>query len=190
MHGISVIVIIILMSIIAGSILFSNVLITKNNNISFMETHIAVAQTGPPAKSSKPLLRNVELISSLGEAGDPTADTIGFVDALNNCEGCSQFVYTQGSKGVAGVIFKISKGVDLSSATRVVFFARGETVGEKAVFLAVGKNSSSNSIFPKVKFAVTTKEVSVPTDWKRYGISLANISRTDLTGVTAPFALY
>ena len=188
MHGISVIMIIILTSIIAGSVLFSNVLVTKNNNISFMATHIAVAQTAPPAQSSKPLLRNVELISSLGESGDPSTHTIGLVDALDNCEGCSQFVYKGGLKGVAGVVFKISQGADLSSAKRIVFFARGETAGEKAVFLAIGKNSSSNSIFPKIKFAVITTDVSVPTDWKRYEISLANLSTTDLTGVTAPFA--
>ena len=82
--------------------------------------------------------------------------------------------------------------VDLTGSKRIVFFARGQEGGEWISIVAVGKNIGQDSsvvygskyIFPRVAFALVTKNITLSNDWRRYEINLEGI---ELSNVTVPF---
>jgi hypothetical protein len=72
-------------------------------------------------------------------------------------------------------------GYDLTGATKVTFFARGEVGGEPVEFLAGGiSGDHPDSIQP----AASTGTVLLTTDWQKYSIDL---SGKDITHVISPF---
>jgi K319-like protein len=171
--------------LIAGMLLFVNIL-GVNNNFSAL-SQIAIAQTSP-SSTSQFLIRNVQFYSSLDKAGDPVQITIGPTTADGNCEICSFIKYIPGPTGKAGVAYRSAQTLDLTSAKRIVFFAKGELGGENVAFVAAGKPSNippaSPSIFSNLKFGVLTKNITLTNDWARYQLSL---NGSELTGVTNPF---
>ena len=112
-----------------------------------------------------------------------------FVDPDNNCEFCTRIVYTPGKEGDAGVAYKDTK-LNLDNSQRLVFFAKGQT-NKQVSFVAAGNDSnvqSSNDtdIFPKIDFAVVTKNVTLSSDWQRFEIGL---NGTQLQDVSYPFGI-
>ena len=147
-------------------------------------------------------LRNIENFKSIDLAGDAANGTKSLTINTNaltgdgNCEICQLITFTPGPSGKAGIAYRSNNALDLTGAQRIVFFAKGELGGENLAFVAIGKDktngqtsntlSASPKIFKKLTFAVTTQNVTLVNDWKRYQISLNGI---DLTGVTAPFGI-
>ena len=105
-----------------------------------------------------------------------------------SCEFCNKFEYTPGGMGKAGIAYRNDK-LDLEGYQRIVFFARGQHGGEEVSFTAIGRSTSGqtrydNYLFPNEDFAITTKNVTLQNDWKKYEISL---NKTKLEDVTLPF---
>ena len=166
-----------------------------NNNNNFMFNF------GQAEAISFPL-RNIENFKSIDLAGDAANGTKSLTINTNaltgdgNCEICQLITFTPGPNGKAGIAYRSNTALDLTGAQRIVFFAKGELGGENLAFVAIGKDktngqtsntlSASPQIFKKLTFAVSTQNVTLVNDWKRYQISLNGI---DLTGVTAPFGI-
>jgi len=93
------------------------------------------------------------------------------IDAANNCEFCNKVEYIPGPERRAAIWY-ILYNVDLTQYQRIVFFARGENGGEVVSFVAAGNDSPTNDVPPYRNFAVTTKNVTLGSEWKRYEISL------------------
>jgi hypothetical protein len=114
-----------------------------------------------------------------------------FVDPENHCEFCTRVEYTPGPQGQAGFSYQDLKGQDLSSAKNVQFWVMGEEGGEKIKFKVAGKSLDklqdklTKSIFKSERFALTTEEVKLEDDWKKYEVDLSGV---DLKGITHPFA--
>ncbi|MGB8036202.1 MAG: hypothetical protein WCF03_20495, partial [Nitrososphaeraceae archaeon] len=167
----------------------------NNNNNNFMFNF------GQAEAISFPL-RNIENFKSIDLAGDAANGTKSLTINTNaltgdgNCEICQLITFTPGPNGKAGIAYRSNTALDLTGAQRIVFFAKGELGGENLAFVAIGKDktngqtsntlSASPQIFKKLTFAVSTQNVTLVNDWKRYQISLNGI---DLTGVTAPFGI-
>jgi len=74
-------------------------------------------------------------------------------------------------------------GFDLSNATKLTFWARGEIGGESVEFVTGGvKGDYPDSLQP----AVSTGTISLTTDWKKYEIPLAG-KNLDLSHIISPF---
>jgi len=206
--------IIALISAIAVSVLFVNVLPTDNNYI-FRFNHMAIAQVASfsshshlpglfynpqdPFHSLFPL-RNIETSTFLDKAGDALSRSGGFVQPYlqtshtmtpdGNCEMCQFIRYIPGPIGKAAVAYISTQTLDLSDAKRIVFFAKGELGGENVAFVAIGKPSSNTlpttgpNIFKNLNFAVISKNITLTNDWTRYELSLNGLGTT---GVTDPF---
>jgi hypothetical protein len=135
--------------------------------------------------------------------GDAAADSKfmkvdeDFVDPENHCEFCTRVEYTSGPQGKAGFSYEDLKGLDLSGAKKVRFWAMGEQGDEKIKIKVAGRSidklqekpgklkSELNSIFKSERFALTTDQVTLQKNWKRYEIDLTG---SDLKGITDPFA--
>lgn len=129
-----------------------------------------------------------------GDAKDPSKLKINseFVDPDFNCDFCTQVNYTPGKEMTGAIAYEVAK-VDLTGSKRIVFFARGQEGGEWISIVAVGKNigqdstvfyDSKKDIFPRVAFALMTKNITLSDDWRRYEINLEGI---ELSDVTVPF---
>ncbi|MGC2575516.1 MAG: hypothetical protein WA364_28755, partial [Candidatus Nitrosopolaris sp.] len=151
-----------LISIVVGSVLFTNV-----------------------ARGIKHPIRNVDTSTSLDKAGDPVKVLL---DANPNCEVCTFIKYIPGPIGKAGVAYKSAQILDLTGAQRIVFFAKGQLGGENVAFVAIGKPSNTQpvppNIFTNINFAVISKNITLTSDWQRYQLSL---NGTGTTGVSDPF---
>ena len=174
-------------------ILFLGSSLFKTNNFMFNLGH-AEAISFP--------LRNVEDFKLMDRAGDAENSSTSLTTNTNvltadgNCEICQLITFTPGPSGKAGIAYRSNNALDLTGAQRIVFFAKGELGGENLAFVAIGKDKTngqtpntllaSPKIFKKLTFAVTTQNVTLINDWKRYQISLNGIG---LTGVTAPFGI-
>jgi hypothetical protein len=120
-----------------------------------------------------------------------------FVDPENHCEFCMRVEYVPGPEGQAGFSYENLKGLDLSNAKKVRFWVMGEEGNEKITFKLAGKSidklqnrldeleSKLDSIFESERFALTTQEVTLDDDWKKYEVDLSGV---DLKGITHPFA--
>src|SRR5918992_3390380 len=120
-----------------------------------------------------------------------------FVDPENHCEFCTFIEYTPGQRGVAGFAYVNDAGVDLTGAEKVRFWMMGEEGNEKIKFKIAGKRSPDNiqqdrppnsspnrptdSIFESERFALTTEEVTLVNDWRRYEVDLSGVSLDDIT---------
>jgi hypothetical protein len=114
-----------------------------------------------------------------------------FVDPENHCEFCTFVEYTPGQRGVAGFSYENDAGLDLTGAKKVRFWVMGEQGNEKIKFKIAGKsldkiqdrpqNRPTNSIFESESFALTTDEVTLANEWRRYEIDLSGVSLDDIT---------
>jgi hypothetical protein len=119
-----------------------------------------------------------------------------FVDPENHCEFCTFIEYTPGQRGVAGFAYESDTGVDLTDAKKMRFWIMGEEGNEKIKFKIAGKsfdniqqdrppNSSPNrptdTIFESERFALTTEEVTLASDWRRYEVDLSGVTLDDIT---------
>ena len=114
-----------------------------------------------------------------------------FVDPENHCEFCTFVEYTPGPRGVAGFAYENDAGVDLTGAKKVRFWVMGEEGNERIKFKIAGKspdntqdrppNRPTNSIFESESFALTTEEVTLANDWRRYKVDLSGVSLDDIT---------
>ena len=114
-----------------------------------------------------------------------------FVDPENHCEFCTVVEYRPGPQGVAGFAYENDTGLDLVGAKKVRFWVMGEEGNEKIKFKIAGRsldniqdrrpNRPTNSIFESENFALTTEEVTLANNWKRYEVDLAGVSLDDIT---------
>ena len=115
----------------------------------------------------------------------------------NHCEFCTRVEYVPGPDDKAGFSYEDVAGLDLSGAKKVKFWVMGEEGNEKIKFKVAGKSldkiqnrldkleSKLDSIFESERFALTTQEVTLDDDWKKYEV---DVSGVDLKGITHPFA--
>jgi PKD domain-containing protein len=127
-----------------------------------------------------------------------------FIDPENHCEFCTRVEYVPGPEGAAGFSYEDLRGLDLSNAKKVRFWVMGEEGNEKIKFKLAGKSldkiedrlgrlqdrldrleSKLGGIFESERFALTTQEVTLDNDWKKYEVDLSGV---DLKGITHPFA--
>ena len=127
-----------------------------------------------------------------------------FIDPENHCEFCTRVEYVPGPEGEAGFSYEDLRGLDLSNAKKVRFWVMGEEGNEKIKFKLAGKSldkiqdrlgrledrldrleSRLGGIFESERFALTTQEVTLDDDWKKYEVDLSGV---DLKGITHPFA--
>lgn len=118
-----------------------------------------------------------------------------FIDPENHCEFCTRVEYVPGPQGAAGFSYEDATGLDLSGAKQVRFWVMGEEGNEKIKFKLAGKSLDkiqdkltsklTKSIFKTERFALTTEEVTLDDDWKKYEVDLTGV---DLKGITHPFA--
>jgi hypothetical protein len=142
-------------------------------------------------------LREIEHSKSHELAGDSKIGNdyleidLQHVNPEGNCEFCSRFEYKDGPQGRAGFLYTTDRGLDLTGAKRVVFWAMGEDKdnGVKLNFLMAGKEKNTipssstdnpyegkvGEIFENLEFGATTDGVFLESDWKRYQISLDNV---------------
>lgn len=124
-----------------------------------------------------------------------------FVDPENHCEFCTRVEYVPGPEGKAGFSYEDLSGLDLAGARKVKFWVMGEEGNEKIRFKVAGKSldkiedrlgrlqerleSRLGGIFESERFALTTQEVTLDDDWKKYEVDLSGV---DLEEITHPFA--
>jgi hypothetical protein len=114
-----------------------------------------------------------------------------FVDPEKHCEFCTLVEYRPGPQGVAGFAYENDAGLDLTGAKKIRFWVMGEEGNEKIKFKITGKsldniqdrpaNRPTNSIFESESFALTTEEVTLSNDWRRYEVDLSGVSLDDIT---------
>ena len=124
------------------------------------------------------------------KAGDPLRIEENINDAEQHCEmTCKYIEYKPGSNGKAALAFTSSTPLDLSGAKKVHFFLMGENGGEKVKVKIAGKDpgvgKKADPLF-KEKFELSTDEITLPNDWKRYEVPLDGV---DLKKIKAPFGI-
>jgi hypothetical protein len=124
------------------------------------------------------------------KAGDPLRIEENINDAEQHCEmTCKYIEYKPGSNGKAALAFTSSTPLDLSGAKKVHFFLMGENGGEKVKVKIAGKDpgvgKKADPLF-KEKFGLSTDEITLPNDWKRYEVPLDGV---DLKKIKAPFGM-
>src|SRR5215212_5742655 len=126
-------------------------------------------------------------------AGDANSIKINedFVDPEKHCEFCTLVEYTPGPRGVAGFAYENDEGLDLTGAKKMRFWVMGEEGNEKIKFKIAGKSLDNiqdrppsrptNSILESESFTLTTEEVTLANNWKRYEVDLSGVSLDDIT---------
>ncbi|MDQ3847875.1 MAG: hypothetical protein M3261_02850, partial [Thermoproteota archaeon] len=115
--------------------------------------------------------------------------TEDFVDPEKHCEFCTLIEYRPGAQGKAGFAYENNPGLDITGAKKIRIWIMGEEGNEKVKFKIAGKKSLNNledrqanrpttndDIFRSESFALTTEEVSLVNDWKRYEVDLSGIT--------------
>ncbi|HEX7034041.1 MAG TPA: PKD domain-containing protein [Nitrososphaera sp.] len=199
-----------LVAVLAGSLILTapfsiiDIIIPKqsNNSVNKVQAQDAEAQT-------LPLMIRDRFAEKL-MAGDAAAAGSrffkvdeNFVDPENHCEFCTRVEYTPGSRGIAGFAYQDLTGLDLSNARKAQFWVMGEEGGERIRFKLAGKSldriqdrvqerlgrssdgRASEGIFTTERFALTTRELTLDDDWKKYEVDL---TAADLRDITHPFA--
>jgi hypothetical protein len=126
-----------------------------------------------------------------GDANNIKVDE-DFVYPEKHCEFCTFVEYRPGPQGVAGFAYENDAGLDLTGAKKVRFWLMGEEGNEKIKFKIAGKRSPDNiqdrppnrptdSIFESESFALTTEEVTLANEWRRYEVDLSGVSLDDIT---------
>jgi len=90
---------------------------------------------------------------------------------------CIQNIYEPGSSNFAGVYWQYPdknwgdfRGLTIRGASRITFWARGERGGEIVEFIAGGINDKNKPY--KDSFRVSTGQVALSEEWRRYEINL------------------
>ena len=115
-----------------------------------------------------------------------------FIDSENHCEFCTRIEIVSGPKGGSGIAYVLDKVLDFSKAKSVTFFVMGEKGGEKVKFKVAGKSLEeqdpipTSGLFKEHEFALTTNEVTLNKDWRKYSVDLTG---ADLNGITHPFGM-
>jgi PKD repeat protein len=114
-----------------------------------------------------------------------------FVDPEKHCEFCTLVEYRPGPQGVGGFAYENDAGLDVTGAKKMRFWVMGEEGNEKIKFKIAGKsldniqdsrpNRPTNTIFGSESFALTTEEVTLANDWRRYEVDLSGVSLDDIT---------
>jgi PKD domain len=201
-----------LASVLAGSL----ILATSFTGSLFHPAEHAKIDNGLQAEATSLPVNIMERFTSKQLAGDAEAGSRfmrvddEFVDPEQHCEFCTRVEYTPGRQGLAGFAYESSRGIDLTGAKRVVFWAMGEESNETITFKIAGKpldglqdtanrtqdradrtqarvdnvTSRLGSIFESESFALTTEEIGLENDWRKYEVDLTGV---DLRGITLPF---
>jgi PKD repeat protein len=182
-----------IVSVLAGALILASPL--ANSNIFHWTTTSGKAQEAEAAI----LPLNVdEKFKQKDLAGDSSSKNLkvndNFIDPEHHCEFCTRVEYVPGSQGLAGFAYKDDKGLDFTGAKKVRFWVMGEEGDEKVKFKIAGKelgatqnglvNKLVNGIFKDAKFALSTQEIKLGKDWKKYEVDL---SGADLRSITHPF---
>ncbi|MCI0563494.1 MAG: PKD domain-containing protein [Nitrososphaera sp.] len=183
-----------LASVIAGSIVLSGV---------FQEALLARIPgqgTLPSAQAAQLPFHVTEQFKEKRFAGDAESGANmevddQFVDPEQHCEFCTRVESRPGAQGVAGFSYE-DDALDFTGAKKVHFWVMGEDGGEKVKFKLAGKDKSlssdktsekdTNGIFSSESFAVTTEQVVLDDDWKKYEVDLED---KDLKKITHPFGI-
>jgi hypothetical protein len=126
-----------------------------------------------------------------GESGASLDVQDNFVDPEQHCEFCTRIQYPNGAHGTSGFAFGADHSIDFSGAKVLSFWAKGEQGGEKVKFKIGGKDAADDvskhkGIFKSKRFALSTEEVALKNDWKKYEVDLRT---SDLADVTTPFGI-
>jgi hypothetical protein len=146
--------------------------------------------------------RFIEIETAGDAASNPKSLIVdeNFVDPEHHCEFCTRLEYHPGSQGEAGYAYKDKVGLDLSGAKKASFWIMGEAGGEKVKFELAGKKidtvqnngpsdrlrGTTKNIFNSDRFTLTTQEVTLDKDWKKYEVNFMGL---DLKAITSPFAI-
>ena len=150
-------------------------------------------------------IRNVEHFNSTDRSGDaetqPNSLKISpdYMTPDGDCEHCDLITYTPGKQGWASIAFKSINHQIFRPLAEQFFFAKGNIGGENVAFVAAGKNVSSDggggrgvskssltsgNIFKNLRFAVTSQNITLTSDWRRYELSLDG---RNMTKISYPF---
>jgi hypothetical protein len=198
-RGLSIILILAAAGVVAGSLVLASVFSPLD----------ASKQDQSPPHADAPVAGSTQmplLVKDVFKYRERGGDAIGgssyfrmdeeFVDSENHCDFCIAMEYTPGPSGRAIVALWNSEPLDLGSAKKLVFSARGENGDERLVTyaagsdfggrLAEGDNSTSpeNSGLDDVRFSAS-KDLTLTTQWQTYEIDLEG---ADLSQVTHAFA--
>ncbi|MGI8833196.1 MAG: hypothetical protein ACR2IS_11245, partial [Nitrososphaeraceae archaeon] len=155
------------------------------------------SEIGKTIRPSSIVLMNIEDLRATDRTGDAEADPNSLIISSDFAdeESAHTIQYTPAALGFAGIAYEADKNYDLSSAQRVVFFAKGQNGGENVTFAAVGRNENTavfndtaetfGSAFNNQNFTLISEDVSLVNDWRRYQISLEGIN---LERISHPFA--
>lgn len=75
-----------------------------------------------------------------------------------------------------------SGGYDLTGATRIIFWAKGENGGEKVKFFAGGVGNNAKNPWPDSFSQTSTDLITLTGSWKEYSIDLANKDLSHVIG--------
>jgi hypothetical protein len=177
-----------IVAVLASSLILTGVF-SLNNVIPTSEDHFHVREAGAQTLP-------IEVRDRFSEwklAGDANNIKVNedFVDPAKHCEFCTLIEYRPGSRGVAGFAYENDASLDLTGAKKMRLWIMGEQGTERIKFKIAGKNLENiqdraanrptNSIFESETFALTTEEVTLDNDWRRYEIDLSDISLDDIT---------
>lgn len=107
-----------------------------------------------------------------------------------HCESCIKIEYNPYIEGKAGIAWKSAKPLSVEGAQRLVLWARGEFGGETVTFMILGKKAvevssiDEDRVFEDVDFGVTTKQVTLSSQFKMYQIDLRGLNSTESSGLT------
>lgn len=109
------------------------------------------------------------------------------VDPDEHCEFCLRIEFNPGNTGRGGIIMKGDKAFDLDGATRIAFFARGETGTEEVRFMVAGKADRANGagLGQKLKFSVVSETIKLQDEWQKVEIDLSGKDRKGITHALA-----
>ncbi|MGI0025178.1 MAG: hypothetical protein ACREA4_08545, partial [Nitrososphaera sp.] len=109
------------------------------------------------------------------------------VDPDEHCEFCMRIEFNPGNTGKGGIVLKGDRAFDLDKATRIAFFARGETGGEDVQFMAAGKENLGGGAGPgQLKFSFVSETTKLQKDWHKVEMDLTG---KDLKAITHAFAV-
>jgi len=190
------VLIISLVSVLAGTVLLAGPF--SASSIFKTETQISQVQEAEAAVLPLNVLDNPNTVATAADAANPQLVKVDedFVDPEHHCEFCTRVEYTPGPQGVAGLAFKGTGALDFTGAKKVRLWVMGEQGDERITFKVAGKNSDNTlpsqagnlvkGIFKNQQFALSTQEIRLGNDWKKYEVSLSGI---DLHGITYPLGL-
>jgi hypothetical protein len=154
---------------------------------------INIGKTAFAAPIRFPLLDLGEKLSPVASINHTTSSVIvQYITGAGGgavCEQCQFIVYKPISNKDRPVIAYASENLlDLSSAKRIVFFAKGELGGETIKALAIGKSPDLVSTPPinALQFEIASPDIVLTKEWKRYEL---HVNGLDLKDVSSPFGI-